>query len=178
MNFDNSAVLRNAGFAGFQKMSNLMIRGCRDIPDRPGVYLVVRLTDDPPRFLLSNAGGKTVDETVAKPALESKWVRKAVVLYVGKAGGALQSATLRTRIRQLVRFGEKKADNHRGGSYIWQLANYRDLLLCYKVVEDREPAHVEAEMLHKFNRQYKKLPFANRRLPALPHTKGARLMYA
>jgi len=155
-----------------------MIRGCRDIPDRPGVYLVACLSDDPPRFLLANAGGKTVNETVAKSALESKWVRGAVVLYVGKAGGASQSATLRTRIRQLVRFGEKKADNHRGGSYIWQLANHRDLLLCYKIIVDREPAHVEAEMLHEFNRQYKKLPFANRQLPTLSYSKDARLMYA
>lgn len=171
MNFDDVSALRSAGFSGFQKVSDLMIRGCLDIPDMPGVYLVARLLDDPPRFLLTNEGGKTVNETVAKSVLESKWVQGTVVLYFGKAGGSSQSATLRTRIRQLVRFGEKKADNHKGGSYIWQLANNRDLQVCCKVVVDREPAHVEAEMLHEFNSQYKRLPFANRQLPTLPPAK-------
>jgi len=64
-----------------------------------------------------------------------------------------------------MRFGKGEPVGHRGGRYIWQLQDNKDLLMCWrpiiKGVED--PSAMESELLCEFVGTYGRLPFANLR---------------
>ena len=67
----------------------------------PGVYVVLRMSSDPPAFSDVNTAGhfKGKDPTVLTPLLEAAWVPGAVVLYIGKASGGTEGpARLRKRL--------------------------------------------------------------------------------
>lgn len=139
---------------------------CACVPPHPGVYVIIRNHCRKPRLLASSTGGhfRSKDPTVPRRTLEEKWVATAKVLYIGKAGGRSQKASLRSRIRAYMQFGRGKARSHRGGRYIWQLAASRDLLVHWKVVPGgREPVAVERELLDAFREHHGVLPFANLR---------------
>lgn len=153
---------------GFSKgiRVKLLQQSCDCVPADPGVYVVIRKSRTKPRFLNSSTGGhfKGRDPTVPMDTLKQKWVATANVLYIGKAGGRGQRASLRSRIRAFMQFGKGKRRPKWGGRYIWQLADSRDLLVCWKVVSgDRVPADVERELLDGFKIHYGVLPFANLR---------------
>ena len=107
--------LRDAGFVGFLTADAMRASGCKQAPESPGVYCVVRDSAAPPEFLPANPGGrfKGRDPSMAVPLLESRWVPGAQVVYVGQAGGAGSSATLRKRLDQFVRFGGGAPVGHR-----------------------------------------------------------------
>jgi hypothetical protein len=83
----------------------------------------------------------------------------ALVLNIGKAGPG--KATLRSRLKQYIRFGQGEAVGHRGGRYIWQLAHSDDLLVCWKVTPDDVPRTVEKMLIEEFETVYGRPPFAN-----------------
>jgi len=114
-----------------------------------------------PDFLSESVGGhfKGKNPTVAVGELQSKWVEDALVLNIGKAGPG--KATLRSRLKQYVRFGQGQAVGHHGGRYVWQLAHSNNLLVCWKVTLDDVPRTVEKALIETFETAYGKLPFAN-----------------
>lgn len=77
------------------------------------------------------------------------------MIYIGKA------AVLRDRLRGYMRFGEGKPAPHWGGRYIWQLADAKSLLVCWKATPDEAPRLVERRLIQEFCAQYGKRPFAN-----------------
>ncbi len=141
------------GFAGFVTWSDL---SWDEIPPRPGVYVVVRESPDPPEFLRRNPAGrfKGRDPTADRTTLEAAWVDGCPVVYIGKA------ARLRTRLRQYRDHGQGKPVGHWGGRYIWQLGGSGDLRVVWKVTEE-DPRLLEHEMLVAFRERYGQLPFAN-----------------
>jgi len=161
MTFANIDDIRHSGFDGFVTVSALQVSKCRDVPDKPGVYLILRLDATHPTFLDASVGGyfKGKNPTVAPIRLENKWVQDALVLYIGKAGS--RTATLRSRLWQYVRFGQGQAVGHWGGRYIWQLPDSCDLLVCWKITSVDSPRTVEKALLDKFEKAHSKLPFAN-----------------
>lgn len=78
-------------------------------------------------------------------------------MYIGKAGGDVNR--LKQRIRQLIRYGYGKVQNHRGGRAIWQIANNRHLLIRY--IECNNPEITETKLLVKYQEKYGVLPVAN-----------------
>lgn len=148
--------MKDAGFKGFIPVSALRERGLKMIPDVPGVYMVLRVSEGAPEFLETGSGGhfKGKVPNVAVAELAANWVDGTPVVYIGKA------TSLRKRISQYVRFGQGKPVGHWGGRYIWQLADAPDLLFCWREV-DGDPDAVETELIRAFREAYGSRPFAN-----------------
>jgi hypothetical protein len=143
------------GFRGFQRFVDSSTWS-DSIPATGGIYVVLRTSPAAPRFRSSSVGGhfKGYDPTVPVRDFAEKWVPGAILVYVGRA-----ETSLRTRIRQLVRFGEGRPVGHRGGRYLWQLLDSDDLVIAWRACE--RPSQAEAEMIEEFEHVYGRLPFAN-----------------
>jgi hypothetical protein len=88
VNFNSIDDIRQNGFQGFTTVCALQTSRCSEVPDEPGVYLILRSNMALPDFLSESAGGhfKGKNPTVAVDELRSKWVENAIVLNIGKAG--------------------------------------------------------------------------------------------
>jgi hypothetical protein len=156
--------LRERGFEGFVRVSDLMKSKCCEVPEVPGVYCALRLNTTPPKFLDRSIGGhfKGKDPTVKAHLLQPKWISNAVVLNIGKAGGK-RGSTLKRRIYQYMQFGQGKSVGHRGGRYIWQLHDSQDLIISWRPTPGLIPREVEKALIREFEDAYQGLPFANLR---------------
>lgn len=164
MNFElEKQELAEAGFSGFVTMGRLMA-DISVVPARPGVYVVMRQDDGKPAFLSRGTGGffKGEDPNVGLDELQRNWLDDTSIMYFGKAGGLKSCATLQSRLSQYVRFGQGMAVGHRGGRYIWQLEDAKDLVVCWKLITDEEPRDVEKLMIQEFKTKHGgRRPFAN-----------------
>ena len=160
MPFSSRNALRSYGFRGFIKVADLYESNCIDVPQQQGVYVVLRENPAEPEFLPVSPAGwlRGRDPTAPEDTLREKWVPNTKVLYIGK------SVYLRKRVRMYIRFGYGAPIAKWGGRYIWQLADSHDFLICWKILDDNvNPATEETRLISKFERQYRKLPFANLR---------------
>jgi hypothetical protein len=164
MNFNSIDDIRVEGFDGFATISALQKSKCGQVPSEPGVYMVLRPNAMPPEFCSESKGGhfKDRDPTVKVICLKSRWVEDVLVLYIGKAGSLGGTATLRSRLKAYMRFGEGEKVGHWGGRYVWQLQNSSRLLVCWKATEPNSlPRNVEKKLIGDFEQAYGKPPFAN-----------------
>jgi hypothetical protein len=78
--FRSIASLRRAGFEGFQCISDLQSSRCCDLPDKPGIYMVLTRNKESPRFLMKSVGGhfKGKEPSVPVGMLKQKWVVNAI----------------------------------------------------------------------------------------------------
>ena len=159
MNF-NKHDLINDSFEGFVSIKDLW-NDKSMIPKQMGVYIVLNI-EQSVEFINPGVGGffKGKDPNVDIPQLKDKYVDSSVV-YIGKAGGKSSGATLFSRISQYLSFGQTKNIGHYGGRYIWQIKNHKDLVVCWKTLNNEEPRVVEKELLKFFKEEYNMLPFAN-----------------
>jgi hypothetical protein len=160
--FRSIASLRRAGFEGFQRISDLQSSRCCDLPDNPGIYMILRCNKKSPQFLMKSVGGhfKGKEPSVPLGVLKKKWVVNAIVLNIGKAGPG--KATIRNRIRAYMRFGEGEPVAHWGGRFIWQLRGWKDLTVCWKIKVSGSPREAERKLILAFKALHEgKLPFAN-----------------
>ncbi len=169
INFRTIDDLRQIGFKGFVPISDLW-KDHSVIPDKKGVYMVVRTRDTAPEFLKKGTGGfyKGKDPNVPLDVLHANWVDDTCVVYIGQAGGTQNDkqpkSTLRSRIEQYLRFGQGKTSGHQGGCYIWQLKDAAKLLFCWMPLPEDNPRTVEADFISSFKKCYHgKRPFANRK---------------
>ena len=139
------------------------------IPSAQGVYVVVYSSTKNPSYLSNGLGGffKKMNPNVPLEILKQNWVDFELgddnIIYIGKAGGGSTQETLKRRIRTYIRFGSGKPSSHRGGRYIWQLANSDSLRIHWK--ESDNPIKEEKAMLLEFKaRHSNRLPFANLRM--------------
>jgi len=69
------------------------------------------------------------------------------------------------RNRNYLKFGEGKKYPHWGGRYIWQIKNNKnnnDLVLCWKLLTNKNSRESEKELMAKFEEKYNgRRPFAN-----------------
>lgn len=163
MKFDSINDIKRSGFRGFVAISALQASKCRKVPDKPGVYLVLRPDKTPPVFLSRSVGGhfKGKDPTVPIKELEKAWVEGALVLYVGKAGGPGTAPTLKRRVFRFMQFGQGKAVAKFGGRYIWQLDHSGSLVVCWKPIPNADPRALERQLIQEFKAAYGRRPFAN-----------------
>lgn len=97
-------------FSGWVRFAD---RPDSDVPREPGVYVVVRKTDDPPRFLNDSPAGhfKGRNPTVPVSELDSLWIPGAQIVYIGKANaGSDGRRGLRKRLDEFRRFGGRRQD--------------------------------------------------------------------
>jgi hypothetical protein len=150
--------LEREGFSGFVPVSRLSGARGVDVPPRdPGVYVLVRAGTEKPQFIDPGTGGwfKGTDPNVRTTVLEANWVHAASVVYIGMA------SSLKARLSQLIRFGRGRNVGHKGGRYLWQLADSEDLLVAWQV--DADPVARESELLKAFVAEHGALPYANLR---------------
>jgi hypothetical protein len=161
MNFENTDDVRRNGFEGFVPISALQASDCSGVPKLPGIYLVLKSNTDLPHFCDESKGGhfKGKDPKIDISTLEQRWIDDTIVLYIGKAGP--KTATLRSRLKTYMRFGQGDKVGHSGGRYIWQLRGSGDFIVCWKPILDVLPRTAEGELLREFEAQYHRLPFAN-----------------
>ena len=137
-----------------------------DVPTGPGVYVIVRPTDEPPSFLdVSPAGHfKGKDPTVPVSELQALWVPGTRIVYIGKASlGGSGRRGLRKRLDEFRRSGAGEPVGHSGGRRIWQLADHAELLVGWRVTDDADAPKIETEMIAQFRAYYGARPFANMR---------------
>ena len=74
MNFENRKEIGLSGFEGFLSISALTASACAEVPDAPGVYLVLQTSATPFTFLAESTGGhfKGNDPKVPISILERK----------------------------------------------------------------------------------------------------------
>ena len=160
--------LQAQGFGGFPNVEELRRRGFGEIPAVPGVYLFIRNSASNPDFLAAGTSppfNKTRKLNYGIAELKQKWVKGALILYVGKAGQSGSDRTLRERVREMIRFGEGRPVAHRGGRSVWQLQDAERLQVCWKETRQEAPRDVEKALIQAFKLLHAgKLPFANRRV--------------
>lgn len=163
MKFDTIEVLKEAGFSGFKPAAALRRTELSEVPDAPGVYLVVRDPEKTPVFASKSSGGhfRGRDPTVDSATLEANWVEGSSTLYIGKAGGGTSTNTLRKRLKTFLRFGAGEPVAHWGGRLIWQLQEVDSLLFCWRTTGTADAREVERQLLQEFIHAYQRRPFAN-----------------
>ncbi len=132
----------------------------RDLPTSPGIY-VVSLPAWGARSFNARAGQAQHAATVDPRILIDKRNRILAggptdILYIGKAGN------LRKRVRQLVRFGVGRANNHHGGEWLWQLEGIREAQLWMWSCPGERPESLERRLLEEFRAGHGELSLANR----------------
>lgn len=163
MDFSNIDELKKIGFAGFRTIGSLW-NDKTIIPKQKGVYLVLNTEwEKPVKFLNKGVGGffKDKDPNVPIDELQQNYVTASMVLYIGKAGSIEGKATLFSRLGQYLQFGREKKVGHWGGRYIWQLANHKELVICWKPTPGLDPRVVEKILIQEYKDQFGIRPFAN-----------------
>ncbi|WP_448810381.1 hypothetical protein [Agromyces bauzanensis] len=160
--------LRTDGFEGFLPFAALPQAG---VPKLPGVYVVLRAPGDRPQFLERSIAGwfKGKDSTVDVGVLRDAWIDDSEILYIGRANWGKSEDGLRRRLSEYRRHGEGKPVGHRGGEYIWQIANSDRLLVCWKTTSDDEVKALEARLIDEFEAAFGRWPFANRKRESRRH---------
>lgn len=162
MNIENIDLIKKSGFNGFKKISELKLNAS-PIPKIKGVYLVMRTDHSKVEFVDKGTGGffKGKNPNVGISELKKSWIVEAQIVYIGKAGGSDSDATLNSRLKQYLNFGQSKKVGHWGGRYIWQIKNIDDYIICWKELPDEEPRIIEIKLMELFRQKFNNLPFAN-----------------
>jgi hypothetical protein len=162
MNSFSTTSLKAAGFTGFESISHLRDTGLSEVPETQGVYIVLRSQSKQARFLRRSTAGhfKGRDPIVKVAVLRERWVDRASVIYIGKAGGKSNSATLHSRLRAYLDSGAGKKVGHWGGRLIWQLADVDSCRICWRTMTG-EPRVYERQLIEAFVEHYGQRPFAN-----------------
>ena len=154
--------IREAGFTGFYPVAQLRLDHVT-VPAIPGIYLIVQPNDDTPVFLPKGSGGffKKREPNLPMAELSDKWLQECKILYVGKAGGSHSKATLRSRLKQYLDFGNGKSVGHYGGRLIWQLKHHPELLVAWRAIPTGSPREEEKQLISAISDFYGRRPFAN-----------------
>jgi hypothetical protein len=156
------ASLRRAGFEGFQPISDLQSSRCCDLPDNPGIYMILRRNKKPPRFLMKSVGGHFKGKEPSVPLGVLKKNGWSIQLFSTLGRRAQGKRRFRNRVRAYMRFGEGEPVAHWGGRFIWQLGGWKDLTVCWKIKVSGSPREAEKKLILAFKALHEgKLPFAN-----------------
>jgi hypothetical protein len=151
--------LEEQGFCGFIPINHLLNTNFEGLPVNPGVYAVLRIDDQPVRFMhpsMASHQHKGKDPTVSIDVLKAKWVNCTQVLYFGK------SVDLKRRIKEYINFGYNIPDlAHYGGRFLWQVEGYENFLIAWLESKDQDPKSLEDAWKNKFKEQFGVFPFAN-----------------
>lgn len=158
-NFENTInQLKECGFKGFVTVKELKSgRKADNVPSVSGIYIVLRPTTECPEFIYPGTGGffKDKDPNVSLDELRSNWVEEEPIIYIGQS-----NTNIKRRLKEYMNFGCGKKVGHKGGRYIWQLADSDNLIVCWKEVENARA--IEKKMIADFKDKHNGMrPFAN-----------------
>jgi len=156
--------LEREGFGGFLTIGQLYRSDCLEVPDEPGVYVVLARGEAPHGFRSRSTAPpwRGQDPTLSAEGLAARWIQDAELLYVGRAPGPGVRNRLRQRIKRFLRFGHGRVVAHWSGRVIWQLEESSRLEVAWRTCGDaEEAARLEAEVLSRFERQHGAAPYAN-----------------
>ena len=147
--------LKNQGFVGFTTVCDLK-NSTENVPQRSGIYLVIRVDNEYPIFLEKNPAGhynkKNPTEDIA--VLRNRWIPGCHILYVG------ETVDLKERITTLMKYANGEPERHWGGRYMWQIKGSENHLICWRLTDKHEDA--KKEFIKNFKAQHNnKKPFAN-----------------
>lgn len=157
----NRKTLKESGFGGFRPLRDLDINR---IPQRQGLFAIVRPEGFEPRFLGKSTAGvfKKKNPSLAEADLAGKWVAEADILFIGKAGpGSKGNRGLRRQIQEFVDFGKGKPPGHWDGRVVWQLADAGSLLVAWKELPVEQLNAALADYHARFSECCGRLPYAN-----------------
>lgn len=157
----NRKSLKEDGFTGFRPLQDL---DTNRIPQRQGIFAVLRPPEFEPRFLPKSTAGvfRKKNPSLSQAELAAEWVPDADVLFLGKAGaGSKGNRGLRRQISEFNDFGKGKPPGHWDGRLIWQLADAGKLLVAWKELPPEALSPALAEYHAEFVRFHGRLPFAN-----------------
>ncbi len=103
----------------------------KDLPNCPGIYAVCLGNWNTRSFAVGTGEARYV--VSADPNLLYDKHHRILaaaptdILYIGKAGA--KKSNLRKRVSRLARFGVGRADNHKGGEWLWQVQGIDDAKL-------------------------------------------------
>ncbi len=158
---DTRPGLKKRGFTECYSVKNpLGIWDAHKPPLGKGIYLVIWNRKNRPEFRDQGTWKGFKRLHVSTDVLKAKWVKNALIIYVG-ANEEDKKGNLKDRIEQLIDFGSGNGTTHRGGRYMWQIKNAKDLKICWKTVADDKQEDEKKKMLAEFKRTHGKLPFAN-----------------
>ena len=147
--------LKTQGFEGFVPVYDLK-KSTDVVPEKEGIYLVLRLENDEPEFLIENPGGhynkKNPTEDIA--VLRNRWIPGCHILYVG------ETVDLKERITTLMKYANGEPERHWGGRYMWQIKGSENHLICWRLTDKHEAAKKEFIKTFKAHHNNKKT-FAN-----------------
>jgi hypothetical protein len=161
---DTAASLEVEGFAGFLTIGQLHRSDCLEVPDEPGVYVVLTRGEAPHGFLRRSTAPvwRGHDPTLPVEALGARWIEGAELLYAGAAPGPGVRSRLRQRIKRFLRFGHGRVVAHWSGHAIWQLKESSRLVVAWRECGSAEDAsRLNTDLLARFERRHGALPFAN-----------------
>jgi hypothetical protein len=133
-----------------------------DIPNSPGIYLIINASCSAPRFLVKSTGGwfKRKDPSYSPDIVLKSWIEGAHVVYVGMTRAR---NGLRGRLCQYFDFDSGKNIGHRGGRLLWHLEDSGDLLVRWRTCSAAEADPAETAAITQFKAIYDgRRPFANR----------------
>ena len=157
----NRKSLNDDGFTGFRPITDLEIIR---IPQRQGIFAVLRPEGFEPRYLAQSTAGtfKKKNPSLSKAALAAEWVPDADVLFIGKASpGSKGNRGLRRQISEFVDFGIGRPPGHWDGRLIWQLVDADALLVAWKELPAEALNAAHAGYHAQFRQFHGRLPFAN-----------------
>ena len=157
----NKKSLKTDGFAGFRSLNTL---DTNRIPQRQGLFAVLRPHGFEPRFLRTSTAGvfKKKNPSLPQEELAAEWVPEADILFIGKASpGSKGNRGLRRQISEFVDFGNGLPPGHWDGRLIWQLAGAGKLLVAWKELPPEELNAALAGYHGQFRQLHGRLPFAN-----------------
>lgn len=134
---------------------------CSRVPQHSGIYLVLRMADCRPEFLVKSTGGafKKKDPTCPAEFVFKNWIEGACVVYIGKAAG---EGGLRRRLDDLIAFGYGKPLGHWGGRLLWHLPEKEKLLVRWRICAVGEADMAETKAIADFKSIYAgRRPYAN-----------------
>ncbi|MBP5772424.1 MAG: hypothetical protein J6W75_13945 [Bacteroidaceae bacterium] len=153
--------LKQQGFVGFKKVSELMETRCAVVPAVQGVYVVLRESAGEPVFVEQGTGGAFKERNPNSPisTLKASWMEDTEIVYIG-----MTRDTLKRRLSAYMRFGQGEPVGHWGGRFIWQLKDSRELVVCWKHTPAGDAAEEETAMIQAFKQAHAgQRPFANLR---------------
>lgn len=121
----------------------------------PAVYSVF-YKGDKPEFLAMGTGAyfKGENPNVSIEELEENWVQGAQEIYIGG------TKNIRDRLSKLIKFGNGQDVGHKGGRYIWQIADQKKLVIAWKYVEEGKHFAVKKELIQEFEQFHGMYPLA------------------